>query len=366
MHHRQLILFLLLVLFPGVIFAQVKPKTSSKPKKPARPLSPVVVEKVQQKKINERLLITGILRPYKTLLLSIEESGRVKQIFKREGDLINEADIIATVENQAINDQIRSSNLQIKRDKIELALAKKRRQRSRQLSQKKILPAQQLEDDETNYLLKENRLEIDQAALERLIRKQKSFQVISPFNGQVLRSMIKEGQWVTQTNPLVEIVSYNQLELKVGIPALHLGKIPTGQQVDVYIKEREKILQGTIKSVLHHVDESSGNFTVTILLNNPDSMPLSGLLAEAAVPLGKITKRLLISRDAVIRKGGKTLVAKVENGTIKLVPVSIIGTYKSKLIITSTTIKNRDQIVIRGNERLYTGSKVKVSSKASQ
>ncbi len=366
MRHRRLILFLLLALFPGFIFAQAKPKTSSKSKRPARPLSPVVVESVQQKKINERLLITGILRPYKTLLLSIEESGRVKQIFKREGDLINKTDVIAIIENQAIKDQITVSNLQIKRDKIELALAKKRLSRSRQLSKKKILPTQQLEDVETNYLLKENRLEMDRAALERLIRKQKSFQVISPFDGQVLRSMINEGQWVTQTNPLVEIVSYDQLELKIGIPAIHLGKIHTGQEVDIRIKERVKAFQGTIKSALQHVDESSGNFTVTILLNNPDSMPLSGLLAEAAVPLGTITKRLLISRDAVIRKSGKTLIAKVENSTVKLVPISIIGTYKSKLIITSPTIKNRDQIVIRGNERLYSGSKVKISSQVSK
>jgi multidrug efflux pump subunit AcrA (membrane-fusion protein) len=110
------------------------------------------------------------------------------------------------------------------------------------------------------------------------------------------------------------------------------------------------------------VDTASGNFMLRIDVDNPKGLTLSGLLAEAEVPTGAEAKVKVVPRDAIVRRGAATQVVVVRENKAQVVPVTVTGDLRDQVIVVSNDLKPQEQVVVRGNERLFPGMPVSITT----
>ena len=347
----------LLFLFSTQTQAQQKGKGSKRPPKP------VTVSSVEIKLISRTENLTSTIKPFKKIILSIEAAGRIIKINKYNGELVKNGEILALVSNPTIKSQYKNAKGSFKESLIKEKQLKKRWERTKSLSKKNISSAQLLDDDYANYSLQKIDVERKKSEVNKLKKIVESFKIKAPFDGQIINSKIELGQWVTPSNNLYHLANFQILEMELGVPGRLSGKVILNQKVEVMVKEPGFYLKGFIKAASSHVEESTGNFLVRIIIQNPKNLHVSGLLAEVKLPIGVAQMRMLIPRDAIVRKSKKVLVVKVENNITKILPVKVIGNYKGKVIIEAKGLKKDDLVVTRGNERLFPGMKVKATFK---
>lgn len=333
---------------------------SAKKKPRSRPPAPVVLQTVESELLTLQATVTGNLRPLQKIFLSVEESGRVTKIHKRQGDLVQKGKLLAEIKNPSLSARFELQKSTSKEVQIQLKFLKKKWLLTQELSKKKIATPVQLEEDKARYFLQMVKLESTVIEIQRLENLLKSFQVKAPFDGQILKAPLELGQWVTPATVLYQVVSYQMYELDVSVPGRYLGQIPINQKVSVQVKEAKTFLEGKIHAIVQYVDETTGNFWVKIHVPNPEGLSLSGLLVEVSLPIGTPTERMLVSRDAIVRRGDKIYVVLSKNGIAQITPVKILGNQGDRVMIQAKDLKPGEQVVIRGNERLFSGMKIQV------
>lgn len=317
---------------------------------------PVTVEPVQVKVVSSSNIFTGEFHPFKESFLSVDEAGRIKELFRNEGDVVKKGKLLAQVTNPSLEGKLEIARVTIKEARARMELLKKKLVRQQTMFSENLISVQQVEDDQSDFVLQEAIVQTRAAEINRLQSLIDSFSIRAPFDGQIISSPFETGQWITPSSPVFHIANYESLELNLGIPGKLMGTVPLNHEVLVIVKDTEKQLRGRIVAVMQHVNKETGNFLVKIKIENPAGLPLSGLLANVEIPIGQPTEQMLVSRDAIVRKHDKTYVVVSDNGIAKIISVHIDRNHGSQAIVTAEGLADGDLVVVRGNERLLAGT----------
>ena len=331
----------------------------AKPKGP--PPTPVVVALVREVLESPKLTFNGFLEPDKKAIVSAVEAGFVKAILKRDGETVEHGTVLAVLSNPSLLLDLQVLQAQIAESEAILNQARLSLDRMKSLFDKKLVAAEQYENERAGAMVIEARLTTSQATANRLRRKLKMLVIRSPIQGQIVSIDLEIGQWITPNKEIFEISNFESFVLRVGIPAKFINTVQRGARVEINVPELQQRLTGKIHAIIHHVESSTGNFSVRIRLGNPNKLPLSGLMAEATVPIGPRKKVKIVPRDAIVRRGQTTQIVVVRDNTAQIVLVKVQGNLDGAVIIAASGLKAKESVVVRGNERLFPGTPVKVT-----
>lgn len=341
----------------GAAWPQAKPNKAKR----TRPPTPVIVSRVAAVKQAPKLKYTGVMEPSVKAQLSSDVAGRVTEINSHLGDKVVRNEVLARLANPALEldlDVLRARVLEVE---AVVAQSKQKLERTRKLFKKNLASAEVYDDAMAAYRVSQARLVSAKAQRKQLVQRLELMTIRSPIDGEVVQVELDLGQWVSPNVPLYMIYNYDQFEMRVGIPGKYLNRIRIGDAVGIVISEIGKSLTGSIVATVKHVSAKSGKFLLRILVENPHNEPLSGLLAEAHIPLGRLGSVVSVPRDAIVRRGGLSQVIVVRKGVAKVVKVEIAGDLGDAVMVKGGRLKVKDQVVVRGNERLFSGMKVKVT-----
>ena len=85
---------------------------------------------------------------------------------------------------------------------------------------------------------------------------------------------------------------------------------------------------------------------------------IEGMSAKVTMPQGEIKKTLIVPRDAVISKFGRTVVFLAQDAKATMLPVQVIGFEGLDAGVASPGLKEGMLVVVEGNERLRNGQSV--------
>lgn len=111
-------------------------------------------------------------------------------------------------------------------------------------------------------------------------------------------------------------------------------------------------------------DKLTRTFPVKFKANTKNVFVFDG--QEARVNLSKNAKQesLIVPRDAVIKRFGKNVVFIINDKMIaQMIPVQIIAYLESKVAIKAEGLAVGQDIVSKGNERVFPNSPVKIINK---
>jgi RND family efflux transporter MFP subunit len=285
---------------------------------------------------------------------------------KRQGDPVARDEIVATLENPTLADEYTVRRAQLGETAAQLRLGEKQLERQEQLFAQKLVSAQQVEDGRLALAVTRARLDASRVQVARLKEQLERMVIRSPIAGQVVSAALELGQWITPNQPLFEIYNYDEYEVLVGVPGRLLALMPASGDAEVLVPEFSVSLQGEILAVVRHVNTQTGNFTLRVRVANRDGLPLSGMLARVRLPMGQARRILTVPRDAVVRNGEQTHVVLVsEDGKAQIVPVQVQGNFGGAVIVTGQGLDDGAVVVVRGNERLFPGTPVRVAGDQS-
>ena len=201
-----------------------------------------------------------------------------------------------------------------------------------------------------------------QAQLKRSIINLKDSQIRSPYPGVVSTKYTEVGAFLKIGNPVVGLINDKSVMVEAEVPHAKLGKLKPGYTLQLTLNG-EDFHKASVHAVIP--DENARTRTRMVRFK-PDFSSLNLSLAANQnvtlnVPIGRGSKVITVSKDAVLQRDGVNKVFLVRNQ--QSIPKTVkLGQSIGNRFVVLSGLKLGDSVVIRGNENLRPGQSVRLSS----
>lgn len=303
---------------------------------------------VQPTTIIDNVEASGTLLPFETADLHPESSGRIINLYIREGAHVSKGTLLAKMYDDDLQGQLR-------KQKVLLATAEKTVERYEQLL--KINGISQQEYDLA--VLQVNNIKSDIHIIERNIAKT---ELKAPFSGKLGLKNVSEGAYVTPASVLVTIAEVNQLKLQFSIPEKYAALVKVGQPVSFGIEGSPKKFTANVMATEVSIQEDTRNLSVRAVVKANDAALVPGAFAKIKMELGKNNNALMVPSESIMPQGRKKLVYLFHNETAAATEITT-GVRDSSNVEVVSGLKAGDSVITSGLLFLKPNSPVKLNIK---
>jgi RND family efflux transporter MFP subunit len=174
-----------------------------------------------------------------------------------------------------------------------------------------------------------------------------------------------------QGDPVAEIVELKEVDVEIAVLEDFIPNVQPGMEgvVEVHALTAQPF-PGRVTMVNPQADARTRTFPVKVQVANQliNGQPVlkSGMFARVTLPVGKPTPCVVVPKDAVVLGGPTPVIYAVSTGGGKSTvrPVSVVlGPAQGTWIAAIGEIKEGEQVVIEGNERIRPGQEVRAEVK---
>ena len=309
--------------------------------------------------------------------LGVQEGSRVKtdEVIARLEDL----DVKATREQSAANLGVAKANLE--QGMAELRDAENAMQRSQDLLEQKFV-SQSAHD---NAIARHDKAKAGIASLKAAVAAAQAnlrgtdvaveqTLIRAPFDGVVLTKTANIGDVITpfssaldSKGAVVSIADMGTLEVEADVAESNLSKVKVGQPVEIQLDALpEERFRGMVARTVPTVDRAKATVMTKIRFIEPDARVLPEMSAKVSFLSQEVGEsdrkpRIAVNPDAVVQRGGRSVVFVVKGDTVAETPVQP-GAKLGDLVEVSG-VQAGDKVVVRPAEKLANGSAVKAAGK---
>jgi RND family efflux transporter MFP subunit len=324
-------------------------------KNPPAPL--VVVAPVIEKPARPHSAIPGTVIPLLEPTIASRIDGFVVNVPVQIGDWVEKGAKLVIVESL---DNQRDKQVQysvIAEAKAHLTKARNNLDRDKKLRNTPALSRQRLADRTAEVAIREAILARARTQLVQIQDQLDRHRITAPFKGIITNKSIQPGEWIREGQGVITLLDPSQLEVKALIPAHIADTLAVGDKAQTYFPKQGTTLAITLRAILPRQNPISRNRPSFWTLDNPTDT-IAGEEVSLTIPLGTETTMALVLKDAIVRKGKKNLAFVVDKDTIRIAEVQLGPSVKTYFQVTKG-LKVGEQVVVRGNERVRPGQKVR-------
>ena len=184
--------------------------------------------------------------------------------------------------------------------------------------------------------------------------------LVSDIDGVVTAVDAEVGQVVAPGTPVVRVAKAGEKEVVIGIPEDKVDSLRTISDVRLRLWSDPAVaVPGKIREVAPMADPSTRTYSVKVTI--PDSLAAARLGMTAVVQFASktATPQIKVPLTALFYEKSATSVWLVENGAVKLVPVTVGGAAGNDILLSSG-VKAGQSVVTAGVNLLKPGQKVKI------
>jgi HlyD family secretion protein len=323
---RRITIITILVLLVAIVGA-VAVKANGKDKKP--PESPIKTGKTEVADIQVKVTEVGTVEPEVKVEVKSAISGKVVEIFHRDGDVVNRGEVLARVEpdlNQA--QSLAETKNSLASASIRFEETKKNYEADDKLFLQGLLAPKQHRDTEAQFMQARQDYE---KAREKYALVEKSgipisqsaanFQgssVVAPMGGVVLTKNIEIGESITSGvssfnagTVLFTVADTSRMIVKAGVNEVDIGKIHVAMPVKVTLDAYPKVgFKGKIDRIAPavRIDDKVRVFDVEIRLDAQGRELRSGMTANIEVIGERKEKVLSVPVESVFKRDDQEIV----------------------------------------------------------
>jgi membrane fusion protein (multidrug efflux system) len=311
----------------------------------AGPRPPAVeVVTLEPEAFQQRAALLGELRAVESVMLKPEIGGVVETIGFAEGQAVEKG----TVLFQLRDDQqvARLGEAQAQR-----ALAEDEFRRTQRLASRNVAAEIQLERDRAE-------LAVARAREERYAAELARTRILAPFDGRVGARLVSPGARVTPDDALVRIDAVDPMELAFTIPEAALPLAKLGAEFELQVASYPgRRFPGAISFVAPSVESANRRILIKGRVPNPEHVLLPGMFATVEAQLGE-REAFLVPEEAVVTDPAGFFVWRVgpDDGAERL-PVEV-GSRQAGRVEIKADLRPGDRIVTAGTHKVREGEKV--------
>lgn len=318
--------------------------------------TPVWVEEVKARNIEEYITTTGTAKASKTIELKSEtngayilqknpKTGRPYQL----GDIVEKDAVIVRLENKEYE-----NNVQLESKKLQIQITEKEWEGQKILYEKGGATLKDVHNAENSYINAKLALENAYITLEKM-------NVKAPFKGAIVSlPYYTSGVEVASGQSITGIMDYSKMYMETQFPENTLPKLEVGQKVHITnYNIKSDTLQGKLAQLSPAINEDTRTFSGYIEIDNPGLKLRPGMFAKADIITVRKDSVLSIPKEIIKNRWGGKIVYTVDRSAAEEKNIKT-GISNDKYIEVESGLKEGDKVVVKGHEWLRNRSKVKV------
>jgi RND family efflux transporter MFP subunit len=371
-----LVVVLLILYFSGVL-------------KPAATVQVVSVQRTYPSQAFTLLNASGYVVAQRKAAVASKATGRLVWLGVEEGSRVRKGDVLARLENDDVMAQqvqaeanLRNSRTILDQTKAELHDAQLSFGRVRSLLSEGIVSRSDYDSSEARYRKAKAAVAGAEAgigasaALLDAARVAVGFTLIrAPFDAVVLTKNADEGDIVTPLGAaanskaaVVTVADMGSLQVEVDVSESNLGQVKQGAPCEIQLDAiPDTRFRGAVHMIVPTADRSKATVLVKVRFLDTDRRILPEMSAKVAllsrpVASGDRQPRTTVNPAAVVVRGGRKVVFLVKKDRVEEAPV-ILGPEAGDLVEVVSGVKAGDRVVVKPEEGLRDGSRIKVAEK---
>ena len=298
------------------------------------------------KELSKDIVVPGSLIPFEETEIHPETSGRVTEIFFREGTDISKGTVLVKLFDGDLMAQLNKLNIQLKVAEQTLG---------RYDALLKINGVSQQEYDQ--YKLSVSSLQADKQILQTNIEKTR---IRAPYHGKVGLRNISLGAYVNPQTILTTIRQVNPLKLDFSVPEKYGSILKIGTKVYFSLENENKNYAATILATENNIAIDSRSLRIKARVDQSNPKLIAGTFVKVNCNLGKNNAALMIPSQAVIPKSRNKQVMLYKNGSAKIQIVKT-GVRDSSMVEITSGLNVGDTILTTGLLSVKPGAAVKLN-----
>lgn len=339
------------------------------------------------------------LEAYQQGIITSKTSAKVVSVSVENGQYVNAGDTIATLDDQDIQNNIRSaqSQIQIYEKQVESAQqqlnssqvametlkinvddAQRNYDRQKALFDGKVISQTDFESYEktlntakASYNSGQASIETAKASIETAkasLEAQKvtlaNYQdnltntvIKAPISGVISDKSLDIGQMASQGSTLAKINDISSIYATIQVPQEKINSVKMGQEATVTIDGSETIYNGTVQNIDLSADTTSRVFNVKVKIDNSDKLLLPGVYAKVELSTSETTEIITVPINTLVGNEGYYSVFINDNGIAKKQQVTIGETDENNVEIVSG-LQDGDEVICTNTSTLQDGTEI--------
>ena len=308
------------------------------------PAVAVSVEVVEPVVMQDIVFLPGETEAYEDVQVAANTSGRVEWIGFREGQKVNQGDLLAKIDVAALK-------ATLKHAEAAYQMASELWERRKRLYENKIIAQEEFDQSATQ-------LKLAAADLEQVkVRYNHGFPK-SPIDGIINHLYLDVGEYADMGKPIADIVNIDKIKINVWVPELDIRYVQMGQKTPLKIDAfADRTLMGTVEFVAFKADSATKTFLVRSIIDNPAHDIRPGMIGRVAFVRRLIPDAVVAPLFAIVDKGGERIVFVEKDGLAESRVISI-GVIEGDRVQITSGLNVGDHLIVRGHTEIEDGMKV--------
>ena len=302
--------------------------------------------------------------------------GRILELPIDEGDTLKKGQLIAVLDSDNLNAELRQAEAALLETKAQLADAQREKARQVRLVKDGVQAQAELDAADTRVQVVTAQVGNGEARIAAARAQLAYARIYSPIDGVVIEKNVEVGEMVApggftsqqSTGAIARLADPRSLEVEADINESYIARLRRGQPVNIAVDAvPDKIYRGTLRQIVPTADRQRAVVQVKVTIDDrderlvPDMSATVTFLEEgtetAALENAKAT--LYLPAKAVIEEGGRSLVWVVEAETLHRREVQL-GPAEGADRVLLGGLSISEVVALPGEKPFSEGMKVKV------
>lgn len=335
-----------------------------------RPLQPIDVAEVLIKPVQNWHTYTTRVESPEEVALMPRVSGVINNIAFKEGDVVNEGDLLIQLDNRPFKAVVTSLEAQVLSAKAALEQAKSEAQRAVRLSERKAISTEEVELRKSTLSQREAQVLALQAQLDAAMLDLEFSAIRSPINGVISNANITKGNNVIAgQSVLTSIVSnkkmyaYFDIDERTWNQSFSNITADSKQQVIMQkVGQTTFPYEGYINFIDNQINASTGTLRLRAVFENADNQLRAGSFARIKLAANAVTEQIIIPSKAIGTDLKNRFVLTVGENNILQYKLVELGERYGKLRAITSGLTKGDIIAVNGPARVGPGMPIQPNS----
>jgi membrane fusion protein (multidrug efflux system) len=301
---------------------------------------------VSYEPLNFDVKVTGSIIADESVALSSEVSAKVDGIYFKEGEQVEEGELLVSLSDDEIDAELEKQRFTQKLNE------------QNEYRQRRLLESEAISKEEYDIALTTLNTTLSDIKLLE-VRKEKH-QIKAPFSGVIGLRQISIGSYINPGQLIATIYKIDPIKLDFSIPGRYLQDINLGDKVKFTVDAYENEFEGEIYAIEPQIDPQTRSIRLRAICENAQGKLLRGQFAKITLILDEIEDAIMLPTEAVVPELNGTKVWVHKDGKVTSRQVTT-GIRTAGNIQITNGLQPGDVVITSGLLQVRPGMEVKVT-----
>jgi RND family efflux transporter MFP subunit len=256
---------------------------------------------VAEHEVPQSFAAEGVVEAVRQATISAQVQGRVLELPVKAGDTVRAGQVLARIDSRTADQAVIAGRSQVAEAEVNLANARMRYERNRQLLAQKFVSQAAVDQAEAEYKAAQAQVATMKAGAGQAATQQSFTTITAPYAGVVGATHAELGDMATPGKPIVTLFDPRELRVVATLPQATLSQWKRDGRTVVEIPALARSIAPSSVTVIPMADSRAHTVRVRLDLPPNDGL-LPGQYARAYFPTGSV-RALTVPSSALLKRG---------------------------------------------------------------